>query len=292
MHNQHRLLRLFQLIHYLQAPSAKRITQLQRLLDTSERTIYRYLDLLKEAGFAVQKDTFNRYFIAVPPEEVQVPFTTQEADYLIALIRGTDMRSPIAQSLLHKASRLSTQTVVAKNIFQAHKARIIEQLGLAIVNKKQVKLLNYASAHSQQISDRLVEPNRFTDNYTALAAYELDSHRNKYFSIQRIGGIDILETNMQHEAAHEYHPPDMFGFQGTAVNKEVSWTMNLRAMLLLKQMHPLTANAIREESEGQYSFAAMVESFMAPASFVLGLPDDIQVTGSAAFLEFIQDKRG
>ena len=292
MYNQHRLLRLFQLINYLQAPPAKYIQQLKRMLDTSERSVYRYLDLLREAGFDVQRDAQNKYYIPATPDDMQVPFTPQEADYLVSLINTMGMEHPMAQSLLQKLSQLSTQEVAARNIFQAHQARMIDQLGYAILHRRQVRLLNYHSVHSQQISHRVVEPNRFTDNYVVIAAYEPASGQNKYFSIQRIGGVEVLESPMQHEDKHAYHAPDMFGFQGTELDKEVSWRMTLRAMLLLKQAHPLTATAIQQDKDGQYVFTARVQSFAAPASFVLGLPEEVQVTGSEGFLRFIEEKRG
>ena len=50
MFNQNRIYRLFQLINYLKARPAKSIRSIETFLDTSERTIYRYLELLKDLG--------------------------------------------------------------------------------------------------------------------------------------------------------------------------------------------------------------------------------------------------
>jgi predicted DNA-binding transcriptional regulator YafY len=63
MLNQHKILRVLQLIAYLQESQHKSIQQLSSFLETTERTVYRYLDLLRECGFNLHKDAGQRYFI-------------------------------------------------------------------------------------------------------------------------------------------------------------------------------------------------------------------------------------
>ena len=63
MYNQHKILRVFQLINLLKTKPAKSIRQLAKTLEVDTRTIYRYFDLIKEIGFDAEKDAFNRYFI-------------------------------------------------------------------------------------------------------------------------------------------------------------------------------------------------------------------------------------
>lgn len=63
MHNQNRIFRVLQLIAILQKAPAKTIRNLSTHLDNTERTTYRYLDLIKNLGFDLQKNSFNKYFI-------------------------------------------------------------------------------------------------------------------------------------------------------------------------------------------------------------------------------------
>ena len=56
---QAKLLRLFQIIAVLKAGHWT-IKQLAERFDTSERTIYRYIKLLEEVDFLVEKDFDNR----------------------------------------------------------------------------------------------------------------------------------------------------------------------------------------------------------------------------------------
>jgi len=65
MFNQNRIYRLFQLINYLKARPAKSVRSIEIFLDTSGRTVYRYLDLLKDLGFNIEKDSNNKIFIII-----------------------------------------------------------------------------------------------------------------------------------------------------------------------------------------------------------------------------------
>lgn len=65
MLNQHKILRVLQLIPLLQQEPPKSIQHLGSILKNTHRTIYRYLDLLWELGFDLQRDHNNKYFITL-----------------------------------------------------------------------------------------------------------------------------------------------------------------------------------------------------------------------------------
>ena len=66
----------------------------------------------------------------------------------------------------------------------------------------------------------------------------------------------------------------------------------MRASLVLKEEFPKSAAFIKPEpGSDRYIFVAKVQSFQAPGSFVLGLPDEIEVIGSKEFIRYI-DKLG
>jgi hypothetical protein len=94
---------------------------------------------------------------------------------------------------------------------------------------------------------------------------------------------------MKHEAQHEFHKPDIFGFQSKSVNKEVELQMSMRAYLLLKEEYPMSAAFIQSIPDtGKYYFKANVQSFKAPGRFVMGFLEEIQVIGSKEFVQYIQ----
>jgi predicted DNA-binding transcriptional regulator YafY len=60
MYNQNKILRVLQLISLLKKEPSKSIRFLSGILESTDRTVYRYLDLIKELGFELQRDQNNR----------------------------------------------------------------------------------------------------------------------------------------------------------------------------------------------------------------------------------------
>jgi predicted DNA-binding transcriptional regulator YafY len=289
MFNQNRIYRLFQLINYLKARPAKSVRSIEAFLETSERTAYRYLDLLKDLGFQIEKDSKNKLFIAATSELEHIPFTPQEADYLKKLILSAGKENQLAQSVLQKIQQSSEIELGADSLFKAHLAKIVEQISVAIIEGKQLLIKGYSSANSQSVTDRLVEPTCFTENYDSVSAFEIKTRLNKYFNIERMTSVEVLEKPMKYEDQHEFYKPDIFGFQGKSMNKEIELEMSMRAYLLLKEEYPMSAAFIKPIPDtGKYYFKANVQSFQAPGRFVMGFLEEVQVLGSKEFIRFIQ----
>ncbi|HYC84663.1 MAG TPA: HTH domain-containing protein, partial [Chryseosolibacter sp.] len=97
-----RLMRLFQIIAVLKSGHWT-IQQLAERFDTSQRTIYRYIHLLEEVDFLIEKDFQNRYFIITSEDDpMQTVFTIEETKLIKKLIQtGTD-DNPLKSALLKK----------------------------------------------------------------------------------------------------------------------------------------------------------------------------------------------
>jgi predicted DNA-binding transcriptional regulator YafY len=105
---------------------------IEAFLDTSERTVYRYLDLLKDLGFKIERDINNKVFIAVSSDIDLIPFTPQEADYLKKLILSTGKENQLAQSVLQKVQQSSEIQIGADTLFKAHLSKIVEQISVVL----------------------------------------------------------------------------------------------------------------------------------------------------------------
>jgi len=289
MYNQNRIYRVFQLIAYLRAKPAKTTKQLMQFLNTSERTVYRYIEMLRDLGFVVDKDFSGRLSITAGPHSDFVPFTPQESAFLEKLILGAGRKHLLAESLLKKIRTSGEMHAGADILLSSKLSALIEQIALAIQEGKQLYIENYISAHSQQMSDRVVEPVCFTDNYRSLSAYEIKTGENKYFNVERMGGVRIINRKMKHTDKHLFYKPDIFGFQGKNPDKSIAFEMSLRAATLLKEEFPMSAVHIsRDDKKGVFRFAASVQSFKAPARFVKGLNNEVQVTGSPEFVAYLK----
>ena len=240
MLNQHKILRVLQFISHLEQAPSKTVAQLASLIDTTDRTVYRYLDLVKECGFDLQRDKINRFFI-VNDRTNGVRFTPEEADFLKQLVLTAGNNSKLRDTVLSKIYLSSDTTIVAGHLVNAKNGKIVERLAQAIANNEQVKLKKYQSIHSETISDRVVEPFGFTDNYCTVMAFEPASFKNKTYNIDRITSIEFTNQKSSFQDHYEQQVPDAFGFAFSGEKFPVHLELDLKQYLLLKNDFPMTA---------------------------------------------------
>jgi predicted DNA-binding transcriptional regulator YafY len=101
MLNQHKILRVLKLISYLEQSPSKSIGHLAEILESTERTVYRYFDLIRECGFDLQRDEHNRFYI-VDERTNGVRFTQEEAQLLKELVLKHSKQNKLKDSLLTK----------------------------------------------------------------------------------------------------------------------------------------------------------------------------------------------
>jgi proteasome accessory factor C len=285
---QAKLLRLFQIIAVLKSGHWP-IKQLAERFDTSERTIYRYLNLLEEVDFLIEKDFDNRYFILTSEDDPsQSQFSIEETKLIKKLIQSGAADNPLKNLLLKKLSLNSELDSVPRLFVKARIGKIVDQLAEAIKNKKQVILKNYHSAHSNEIRDRLVEAIHFGDNYQSIMALDTADKVCKQFKLDRIGEVLEMEKWFQHEALHQKNQTDIFGFTGDA-STWVTLHLTMRAYLLLREEYPLSVPYITKQ-EKDYLFNGPVASFEGAGRFVLGLMDEIKVKSPENFKTFLKNK--
>jgi len=126
MLNQHRIYRVFQLINSLRTNPPKSPRTLASTLEVSERSIYRYFDLINQLGFEVKKISGGRFYIEADENE-GIPFTTQEVEYLTSMVRSVGKKSVLSEAVLQKIGHHTEHEVAARNIYDANLGKIIEQ---------------------------------------------------------------------------------------------------------------------------------------------------------------------
>lgn len=283
---QAKLLRLFQIIAVLKSGHWT-IKQLAERFDTSERTIYRYINLLEEVEFLIEKDFDNRYFIVTSEDDPsQSQFSMEETKLIKKLIQSGAGDNPLKNLLLKKLALNSEIDSMPRLFVKARLGKFVDVLAEAIKDKKQVILKNYHSAHSNEIRDRLVEPIHFGDNYQSIVALDTNDKASKQFKLDRIGEISETGKSFQHEDKHQKNQSDIFGFNGDA-NLWISLSLGMRAYLLLREEFPLSVPFI-EKRANDYYFHGPVAGFEGVGRFVLGLMDDLTVEGPDSFKEYLK----
>lgn len=291
--DQPKIERLLRLMKMLTANNRYTIEDLADKLEMSPRTVYRYIDTFREAGFVVKKsgnyiklDKQSPYFKDISQ---LVHFTDEEAHILKSAIESIDENNVIKQNLKSKLYSVYDYKILAECVTKGSNAKNVNSIVEAMENRKQIVLKNYKSANSGHISDRVIEPYEFTTNYIQVWGYEVGSGENKIYKISRIGEVEILENDWENESQHKTAYMDIFRY--SSFNQyPVKLQLGLRAASLLIEEYPLSEKYLTKISETQYILETNVASFEGVGRFVLGLLDDIEVLHSPEFKEFLEKR--
>ena len=291
MHNQHKILRVLQLITLLRKAPPKSIRFLAGVLESTDRTVYRYLDLVKELGFELHKDHNNKFQIVGGDEYQQISFSNEEVSLLRDLVLSTGKDSKLKDSLLQKIYLQSELAIQGNHILKANLGKMVEKINYSITEKKRILLKGYHSLNTQKISDRIIEPITLTDNYNSVCGFEVETQLNKYYNIERITEVIQLEEEQQFHQFHQMDEMDVFGFSEKNGQKfSVELLVSLRAYILLKEQYPKIDNHITKEINSEkYRVKIDVNNPKPITRFILGLKEDIEVLGSDSFLKHLSE---
>jgi proteasome accessory factor C len=289
---QAKILRVFQLIGLLKG-GGRTVEQLSQQLEATTRTVYRYFKLLEEIGFIIDQDFHGKYFIhREEGENPEDSFTLEEVSILRQLIQSGAGAHPLRENILKKLAFHSEAKELPEQFLKLRVARMFRLVSEAIEEKKQVVLKNYHSANSQEITDRLVEPFQFGEGFQSVLALDTKDKQCKYFKLERIGEVLIMDKPYKFQKLHEKSTTDIFGISG---KKEIWVTLqlSLRAYVLLREEYPLSMPYL-EKNDGEenrtYTFHAPVLNFKGVGRFVLGLADEVTINGPAEFKIYIKEK--
>lgn len=288
---QAKILRVFQLIGLLKS-GGRTIRQLAQHLDTTDRTIYRYFKLLEEIGFIIDQDFHGRYFVhREDGESPEDRFTLEEVSILRQLIQSAAAGHPLKGTLLKKLAFHSEAKELPEQFLKLRVAKIFRILNEAIEEGHQVILKSYHSANSAEITDRLVEPFQFGEGFQSIQALDTKDKQCKFFKLERIGDVVVLEKPFKFEKLHKKSNTDIFGISG---RKETWITMqlSLRAYVLLREEYPLALPYLEKENEDprSFTFHGPVLTFKGVGRFVMGLADEVKIIEPKEFKAYIKEK--
>ena len=278
-----RIVRLLKLMELLSSNVDYTTQELMDRLEISRRSIFRYLESFKTAGFTMKKKGASVHKLLSNNchkiDLSQLIHLSEEEAYLLHnLIGALSSDCQIAINLEKKLTALFDATSVTEIIGNKITSENIMRIRQAINEKKQVTLVNYESGHTMKISDRLVEPIKFSTNYTDIYAYEVATGMTKVFKLSRIGCVELSTIDWQYEDRHTNIETDCFRMTGKE-DIPVTLRMTLKAKNLLIEEYPLSAKYISHEGEWWW-FRANVKDLTGVARFVIGLADQISIINS------------
>ena len=290
--DQTKIVKVLRLMKLLTGNVSRTIDQVAKEMGITPRTVYRYIDDIREAGFVVNKLYGNVYAMGKVGRGLSdfnrlIYFTEEEAYITAKLIEGIDNNNVLKRDLQRKLASVYDSTSIANYIDNTANAANVEALADAIKRKKQVVLKQYESAHSNESKDRLVEPIEFTANMIDIWAYDVDNGDNRVFKVARIHEVEVTDTGWEFASKHKAIKPDVFRVVGN-LNEKIVLQLNTRAKSLLLEEFPLAEKDLKRE-DGKWLLKTTIHSLEGAGRFVIGLAADIKILEGKKLLDYIKN---
>lgn len=289
--DQTKISKLLRLMKLLTGNVSRTIDQLAAEMGITPRTIYRYIDTIRESGFVVNKLYGNVYAMGKVGRGLSdfnklIYFTEEEAYIVAKMINGIDNNNVLKRDLQRKLASIYDSTSIANFIDNTATAANVEALADAIKRRKQVVLKHYESAHSDEAKDRRVEPIEFTTNMIDIWAYDVENADNRMFKVARIQEVEVTDDDWAFKSMHKVQRPDLFRMTGS-LNEIISLQLDTRAKSLLLEEFPLAEKELRREN-GKWILTTRINSLEGVTRFILGLAADIRILEGENLRDYIR----
>lgn len=259
----------------------------------SRRNLYYYLEFFRDAGFIVEN---HRPYYLIRKDspwfkkiDAAVHFTEDEAILMRRLLEKVDDGSQQIAHLLRKLDKLYDLDIINPVEIRERQAANASVIYEAIKQKRAVVLKNYASPHSDTVSDRRVEPFLFMNGNQDVRCYEYASKMNKTFKLSRIQEVEMLDLSWSNESKHINIHTDIFMFSAE-VEQIVKLRMGRLSTYILREEYPKSERYIEQEDESHWLCELPVCSFLGIGRFVIGLMEDIEVLENDAFRQYLKER--
>lgn len=288
--DQPKIERMLRLMKMLTANTTYTVDDIAERLEMSRRTIYRYIDTFREAGFVIKKSGNHIRLDKESPHfkdiSQLVHFTEEEAVILKRAIESIDDTNLLKQNLKRKLYSVYDNKILADTIVRGSNSATVHTLIEAIEQQKQVTLKSYRSSHGGAVRDRRVEPFAFTTNYVQVWCFDTESQSCKLFKLSRIGSVEISEQEWQWEQSHKQGFIDVFRMNGDK-RHTVCLKLGILAHNLLVEEYPLAEQYLSPTEDGRWLLQTDVANYAGVARFVVGLMDDIEIIDTPELEEYI-----
>lgn len=267
--------------------------QLADKLGITRRSLYYYLEYLRDSGFVFHKSGAN-YRI-----DRQSPFFRQlhenivlnegEAAFVHQMLDGLDDKNLTAQTIKSKLERYYNMGDISSPAVKRRRGQNVETLRQAMAQKKMVILRGYSSPHSRSVSDRIVEPFLIFNEELDVRCYEVKTQMNKTFKTSRMKAVEILDVPWINEDHHKEIFTDIFGFSGEE-RIRVQLRLGQLAYNIMLEEHPDSELCITREDDSHWLLDIDVVSMLGIGRFVMGLYADIDVLGGDELKAYIDEQ--
>jgi len=288
---QAKIVKMLRLMKLLTGNVSRTIDKVAKEMGITPRTVYRYIDDIREAGFVVNKLYGNVYAMGKVGRGLSdfnklIYFTEEEAYITAKLIEGIDNNNVLKRDLQRKLASVYDSTSIGNYVGNASAAAVVEALAEGIKKKKQCVLKGYASAHSNEVRDRLVEPIEFTANMINIWAYDIENADNRVFKVARVAEVEVLSDDWAFAGEHKVMRPDVFRMTGT-LKEKVVLQLDTRAKSLLLEEFPLAEKELKRE-DNKWVLRTTIHSLEGAGRFVIGLAADVKILEGERLKKYVK----
>lgn len=256
--------RALRLLKYLKSNLTLSIEELAAKLETSRRTLYRYIDTFKSAGFNVIHLHGTIYKIEEDEKRRPEPTPTQPR---------------------HQHSIAELRKYAENHPHHSDTAKV-NMLKRAIRNGSKVTLKSYRSSDRNRIRDRIIEPYDFTADFSRVWAYDLYEGKNILFKISRIGRVQILQDKWTESARHRRQQVDIFGHINHT-STGIRARLTLKAANYLKELLPESAGDVKREGKEWYLQTSLCD-YEGFCVFFAGMLDQVEIIYPDKMKDYLQ----
>jgi predicted DNA-binding transcriptional regulator YafY len=257
--------------------------ELEIKLDISRRSIFRYFNLLEEIGYQIDIGQDKRYFIVQEFEEEGTNFSVEEAQVIQQVLSSLDEKNPLKTSLIKKLKISEDIHYFADNIVEANQSKKVSICTEALKLKCRLTLHNYHSINSNSVSERVVEPIGFDENYESIRAIDIRQPEIvKTFKINRAEYIYLMpDAPQKYTEGKVISEKDVFNFSGTK-KISVQMMLNHKTAILLKEQYRKIENSLTRRSKNSFDLKVKVHSLEPLKRFVLANLDGVKIIRPAS----------
>ena len=207
---------------------------------------------------------------------------------MLSILNKVGEENALAQRVRYKLNRFYDFHILDNPALRERVAHCVSVLYDAIKRKRVVKIMDYASPHSDTVSDRVVEPFLLLNDNNDVRCYELSSGQNKTFKLSRMRDVVLLDLSWSCESKHKWVFTDIFMFSGEE-RLPVAVRLDRLAYQVFVEEYPRAAHAVTQEDAAHYVLRTEVVSYRGIGRFVLGLYDHVEVLGDEGFQAYVRE---
>ena len=295
-HTQMRLNKLdkeLNLIMLLSGVQSYTVEELCDKLQVSSRSMYYYLNFLRDFGFVIEKEG-TKWRISHQSPFLQrlsevAGFTEDEAIIIRRLLEKADKDNPQISRIKAKLDRFYDLDILNNVQVNEKQSIVTTTLYNAMKWKKTAILHNYSSSNSESRRSRVVEPFAFLNDNKEVRCYEISSKMNKTFKISRIEWVEVLDDDWLHEHKHHNYHTDIFMFS-SETQHHIVLHMDRLAYNIITEEYPKSSDFIEQIDENNWRLSLPVCNYKGIGRFVLGLSNHITAIENEEFKEYLRQQ--